>query len=126
MAIDKSSKFRGQGVIVEIEIPYRQENIRFQMNPVMQAYDPWVIRKSWKDGRYWGRRWQSDWDYDEYFDLKSDVDYVMGVDGKLINVEEQNQGSNKKENIQKSIQESQKKKSKRGTKKNRGENTTTE
>src|SRR4029078_11562873 len=76
---------------------------------VMQAYDPWVIRKSWKDGRYWGHRWQSDWDYDELFDLKPDVDYVMGADGKLINPEEQKQGGNKRDNLEKSIQESQKK-----------------
>ena len=105
LAIDKNAKFRGQGVIVEIEIPVGKK-IRFNES-VMQAYDPWVIRKSWKDGRYWGRRWQSDWDYDEYFDLKSDVDYVMDADGKLVNIEEQS--SHKKENLQKSIQESQKK-----------------
>jgi len=107
LAIDKSSKFRGQGVIVEIEIPAGKK-IRFDES-VMQAYDPWVIRKSWKDGRYWGHRWQSDWDYDEYFDLKPDVDYVMGADGKLINPEEQKQGGNKRDNLEKSIQESQKK-----------------
>lgn len=107
LAIDKSSKFRGQGLIVEIEIPVGKK-IRFDES-VTQAYDPWIIRKSWKGERSWGRRWQSDWDYDEYFDLRSDVDYVMGTDGKLINPEEQKNVGNKKEDIQKSIQESHKK-----------------
>ncbi|HEY1870428.1 MAG TPA: hypothetical protein VGG71_05180, partial [Chitinophagaceae bacterium] len=107
LAVDRQAKFRGQGVIVEIDIPVGKK-IRFDES-VMQAYDPWVIRRSWREGRYWGRRWQSDWDYDEYFDLKPDVDYVMGSDGKLLNSEEQSQTGDKKENLRKNIRESQKK-----------------
>ena len=107
LAIGRSSKFRGQGVIVDIAIPVGKK-IRFDES-VMQAYDPWVVRRSWREGRYWGRRWQSDWDYDEYFDLKPNIDYVMSADGKLLNPEEQIQSSDKKENLRKSIRESQKK-----------------
>ena len=85
--ISKDSKFRGQGVIVEIQIPVGKR-IRFDES-VFHAYNPWVVRKSWRERRYWGNRWQSDWDYDEFFDLKPNVDYVMGPDGKLINPAEQ-------------------------------------
>ena len=108
LAIDRSSKFRGQGVIVEIAIPVGKK-IRFDES-VLQAYNPWVVRRTWKEARFWNsHHWQSDWDYDDFFDLKPDVDYVMGTDGKLLNPEEQIQNGDKKENLRKSIQDRQKK-----------------
>ena len=83
LTIDKNSKFRGQGVIVEIEMPVGKR-INFDES-VLDSYNPWVVRRISKGGRYWGRRWQSDWDYDDFFNLQADVDYVMGKDGVLFN-----------------------------------------
>ena len=82
LMIDKNSKFRGQGVVVEIEMP-AGKRINFDAS-VIDAYNPWVVRRSAKAGRYWGRRWQSDWDYDDYFNLQADIDYMMGEDGVLF------------------------------------------
>jgi len=82
LMIDKNSKFRGQGVVVEIEMPAGKK-IKFDAS-VIDAYNPWVVRRSAKAGRYWGRRWQSDWDYDDYFNLQADIDYMMGEDGVLF------------------------------------------
>ena len=82
LTIDRSSKFRGQGVIVEIEMPAGKK-INFDES-VLESYNPWVVRKVAR-GQYWGRRWRSDWDYDDYFDLEANVDYVMGKDGVLVN-----------------------------------------
>jgi len=82
LTIDRDSKFRGQGVIVEIEMPTGKK-INFDES-VLDAYNPWVVRRSVKAGRYWSRRWQSDWDYDDFFNLQADVDYVMGEDGVLF------------------------------------------
>jgi phage shock protein PspC (stress-responsive transcriptional regulator) len=82
LSIDRDSKFRGQGVIVEIEMP-KGKKINFDES-VLDAYNPWVVRRSVKAGRYWSRRWQSDWDYDDYFNLQPDIDYVMGEDGVLF------------------------------------------
>jgi len=82
LTIDRDSKFRGQGVIVEIEMPTGKK-INFDES-VLDAYNPWVVRRSMKAGRYWNRRWQSDWDYDDFFNLQADVDYVMGEDGVLF------------------------------------------
>jgi phage shock protein PspC (stress-responsive transcriptional regulator) len=82
LSIDKNSKFRGQGVVVEIEMPAGKK-INFDES-VIDAYNPWVVRRSVKAGRYWGRRWQSDWDYDDFFNLQSDIDYTMGEDGVLF------------------------------------------
>ncbi|MFI5186224.1 MAG: PspC domain-containing protein [Chitinophagales bacterium] len=114
LAIEKSSKFRGQGVIVEIAIPAGKK-IKFDES-VLHAYNPWVVRRSWRERRYWGQHWQSDWDYDDFFDLKPDVDYTMGDDGKLLSQDEQQQNStdknyhyNKKEDLKKNIQEREKK-----------------
>jgi hypothetical protein len=112
LAITKSSKFRGQGVIVEITIPVGKK-IRFDES-VLEAYNPWVVRKSWRERSYWGHRWQSDWDYDDFFDLKPDVDYTMQADGKLLSPDEEQQKENeshnsKKEDLKKSIQEREKK-----------------
>jgi hypothetical protein len=82
LTIDRSSKFRGQGVIVEIEMPAGKK-INFDES-VLESYNPWVVRKVVR-GQYWGRRWRSDWDYDDYFGLEANVDYVMGKDGVLFN-----------------------------------------
>jgi hypothetical protein len=84
LSIHRNSKFRGQGVIMEIQVPIGKK-IRFDES-LIHAYNPWVVRRAGKDYRYWNRRYgyDNDWDYDNYFDWDADVDYVMGSDGKLI------------------------------------------
>lgn len=83
LSIDNTSKFRGQGVVVEIEMPPGKK-VSFDES-VLDAYNPWVVRRSARAGQYWNRRWQrSDWDFDDYFNLQPDVDYVMGNDGVLF------------------------------------------
>ncbi|HUQ65959.1 MAG TPA: PspC domain-containing protein [Flavitalea sp.] len=89
ITIDRASKFRGQGLILEIFIPVGKK-IKFDPS-LMQAYNPWVVRHSENSGynRYYGRRnYQFDWDYDSYFDWDANVDYVMTTDGKLVKPDE--------------------------------------
>jgi len=106
LSIDRNSKFRGQGVIVEISIPVGKK-IRFDAS-VMDTYNPWVVRRTWREGRR--RRWQSDWDYDDYFSLRSNVDYVMGDDGKLFDPNKPPKtNGDKKEDLRKSIQDRERK-----------------
>ncbi|MFL5786471.1 MAG: PspC domain-containing protein [Flavisolibacter sp.] len=87
LAIDRNSKFRGQGVIVEIQVP-EGKKIRFDES-IFDAYDEGVIRKF---DRNWNRGWRrynrnrSDWDYDEYFNWEANVDYIMQTDGELISI----------------------------------------
>jgi ToastRack found in some PspC/PspC transmembrane region len=83
LLIDKSSKFRGQGVIVEIEIPVGKK-IRFDES-VMYAYNDWVIRKT---GRTYHWHWQSDWDEDYSIHVKANTDYMMNDKGDLVNLSE--------------------------------------
>lgn len=84
LTVDRGSKFRGQGVIMEIQVPVGKK-IRFDES-LMHAYNPWVVRRSAREYRYWNHRYDynSDWNYDDYFDWDADVDYVMSTDGKLI------------------------------------------
>ncbi|MGZ3937236.1 MAG: PspC domain-containing protein [Flavisolibacter sp.] len=83
LRIDRNSKFRGQGVIVEIQVPVGKQ-IRFDQS-LADAYNPWVVRRASRENRYWRRNsYNIDWDYDDYFDWDENVDYVMGSDGRLI------------------------------------------
>lgn len=83
LSIDRNSKFRGQGVIMEIQIPVGKK-IRFDQS-LIHAYNPWVVRRADREYRNWRRNnYNMDWDDDDYFDWDADVDYVMGTDGKLI------------------------------------------
>jgi phage shock protein PspC (stress-responsive transcriptional regulator) len=85
LAIDRDSKFRGQGVITEIQVPVGKR-IRFDES-VTDAFDPWVIRRY---DREWMRNWRrynhytTDWDYDEGFDWNANEDYVMKENGDLV------------------------------------------
>jgi len=113
LTISRDSKFRGQGVLVELEVPAGKK-IRFNES-LISAYNPWVVRRIERGGRGWGRRWQSDWDYDEFVNWDPDVDYVMGADGKLIdpnkkqkktNSDEDNQNNNdERKNRKKELQD---------------------
>jgi phage shock protein PspC (stress-responsive transcriptional regulator) len=84
LSIYKGSKFRGQGVILEIQVPVGKK-IRFDES-LVNAYNPWVVRRSDKENRYWNRRYNHniDWDDDDYFDWDADIDYVMSAEGKLV------------------------------------------
>ncbi|NJO25683.1 MAG: ABC transporter permease [Bacteroidia bacterium] len=82
-AIDKESKFRGQHVVVEVQVPVGKK-IRFDRtvteklnNVEIQVND----RDDWRRNRY--RRGIHIRDYD--FKWSTDVDYVMGEDGILYN-----------------------------------------
>lgn len=87
LTINSSSKFRGQGVIVEIQVPVGKK-IRFD-ETLQDAYNPWVVRRSEREYRSWGRgRYRVDWDYDNYFNWDVNQDYVMTSDGKLKKPEE--------------------------------------
>jgi len=81
IAIDKDSKFRAQQVIVVIEVPVNKK-IRF--DETVNKLHALSIRTD-RD-RKW-HRYNGDFDinWDEYFDYETDVDYVMGKDGYLIN-----------------------------------------
>jgi len=83
LSIDRFSKFRGQGVIMEIQIPVGKK-IRFDES-LIHAYNPWVVRRADREYRRWGRdTYNMDWDDDDYFDWDADVDYIMTTEGKLI------------------------------------------
>lgn len=84
LTINSSSKFRGQGVIVQIEVPVGKQ-IRFDES-LEEAYNPWVVRSA-KESRGWGNtRYRYDWDFDDHFDWNANVDYVMDTDGRLTRV----------------------------------------
>ncbi len=84
LGIDKFSKFRGQGVIMEVHIPVGKQ-IRFNES-VRDAYNPWVVRSFRNRGGSWERRnrYEIDWNYDEYFRWSPDTDYTMTTEGKLV------------------------------------------
>ncbi|HEV7621176.1 MAG TPA: PspC domain-containing protein [Flavisolibacter sp.] len=86
VSVDKNSKFRGQGVIMEIQVPAGKE-VRFDES-IRYAFNANVIRLFDRDryGHYWGQRYnyRNEWDNDEYFDWDTNVDYIMTTDGKLL------------------------------------------
>lgn len=84
LAISKNAKFRGQGVILEIQVPVGKQ-IRFDQS-VEDTYNSWVVRKY--ERRYssnrWRRQYKVDWDMDDYFDWNVNTDYVMTKEGQLV------------------------------------------
>ena len=85
ITISRASKFRGQGVMLLLQVPVNQM-IRFDES-IVHAYNPWVIRKRDKDDyRRWNRRdrYNYDWEYSEYFEWDANKDYVMTADGNLV------------------------------------------
>jgi phage shock protein PspC (stress-responsive transcriptional regulator) len=98
LTINSSSKFRGQGVIVEVQVPVGKK-IRFDES-LENAYSPWIVRRSAREYRNWGGpRYRIDWDYDDYMNWEPNTDYVMAADGKLIDpdkVQEEQKNSSQK------------------------------
>ena len=98
LRIDSRSKFRGQGVIMEIQVPVGKR-IRFDES-LIDAYNPWVVRRASRESRYWHRNsYNIDWDYDDYFDWHANIDYVMTAEGKLADPNKQEK--NPKDTVQK-------------------------
>jgi len=89
LGIGRGSKFRGQGVIVEIQVPVGKK-INFDES-VSEAYNPWVVRKYNKSyrNRFWRNRYREDWDMDESFNWDANVDYTMSEKGNLVGPEKQ-------------------------------------
>jgi len=94
ISIDKESKFRAQQVIVVIEVPLNKK-IRF--DETVNKLHALTIRTD-RDKRW--HRYNGDFeiDWDEYFDYDTDVDYVMGKDGYLINLFKPEKKENTDEN----------------------------
>lgn len=83
LSIGKEQKFRGQKVLIEINVPVGKR-IRFDES-IKEKLQPVNIRVS--ERRRWERdEWDMDWDDDNYFDWKSDTDYIMTADGDLEEV----------------------------------------
>jgi hypothetical protein len=85
LSINSRNKFRGQGVIVEIQIPVGKR-IQFDRS-LRRSYNSWVVRDF--DDNYdrdYGRRYAAkhDWDNDWSFSFDPDVTYVMNAKGQLI------------------------------------------
>jgi phage shock protein PspC (stress-responsive transcriptional regulator) len=87
IVIDRFSKFRGQGVIIEIQVPVGKK-IRFDES-LVHAYNPWVVRRNFRNEHYWNGRgdYNIDWDNDYGFDWEENVDYVMTTEGKLVKLD---------------------------------------
>jgi hypothetical protein len=87
--ISGADKFRGQKVMVEIQIPVGKQ-IRFDES-VGEKLNPYDIRVAENDNRSsrrkWNRRnWEFDWDNNSFYDWNPDTDYYMTASGKLKEV----------------------------------------
>lgn len=97
LGIDRESKFRGQGVIMEIQIPVGKK-IRFDES-LIHAYNPWIVRRQDRNWRDWQRHnsYGADWDNDDNFDFDPNIDYTMTEDGKLLDFIKEKEEQYKKE-----------------------------
>ena len=86
LTINSASKFRGQGVIVEIQVPVGKK-VRFDES-LENAYSAWVVRRSVQYRNWGGPRYRIDWDNDEYLNWEVNQDYVMTSEGKLMKPDE--------------------------------------
>ncbi len=83
LRIDRTSKFRGQKVLVEVKVPVGKK-IKFDES-LVDTFEPWVVRyEETGSDRRWNRRYRVDWDWDESFSWTPGVDYVMTSEGTLI------------------------------------------
>jgi phage shock protein PspC (stress-responsive transcriptional regulator) len=84
LGIHRSSKFRGQGVMLVISVPVGKQ-INFDES-LRYAYNPWIVRKYSNYGSDWDRRnrYEMDWNYDEHLEWKPGVDYIMTTKGDLL------------------------------------------
>lgn len=87
--LSSSDKFRGQKVMVQIEVPTGKQ-IRFD-GSVSEKLNPYDVRIGEKETRTrrkpWNRReWDFEWDNNWYYDWSPDTDYYMTAEGKLKEV----------------------------------------
>jgi hypothetical protein len=81
--ISSHSKFRGQGVIIDIMVPVGKK-IQFDES-IIHAYNPWVVRKTERYKGWQARNsYEAEWDYDHSFDFDPDIEYIMTSDEKLV------------------------------------------
>lgn len=94
IAIDKKSKFRGQGVIVEVAVPAGKK-LRFDES-MDDRFDPFTVRIGDRDRRWKKYRNQrsAQWEFENWFDYKTGVDYVMKDDGNLVDPGNPNNSTN--------------------------------
>jgi hypothetical protein len=84
IGIGKNDKFRGQKVMVEIQVPVGRV-IRFDESIVHKLNDTHIRIEERRDGDITFRReWDGDWDGDSYFEWKANVDYTMTAEGTLV------------------------------------------
>jgi hypothetical protein len=81
LGIGKDAKFRGQKVLVEIQVPVGKrilfdESVEDKLNSIHVRIGE---RRKWRRNE-----WDSDWDDNYYFDWKSNTEYVMTDDDKLV------------------------------------------
>ncbi len=83
LAIDKASKFRGQRVLVEIQVPVGKKIIIDES--VETIYRPFNIRvnRVKTNGRNNRRNWDIDIESNDYFEWDSNKEYIMNADGQL-------------------------------------------
>jgi len=79
-AISKNSKFRGQMIELKIQVPVGKK-LRFDAT-VTDKLNPVEIKM--RDRRSTLRRGRIDIDYNDWFEYKTDVDYVMMENGTLV------------------------------------------
>lgn len=82
--IDKESKFRGQQAEVEIQVPAGKK-IRFDPT-IPEKLNPanFKIKRSYRHRTTINGRTVWNYDYEDgYFRFRTDIDYIMGIDGKL-------------------------------------------
>ena len=77
-AIDKESKFRFQRLMVTIKVPVGKK-IRFDES--VNWFHPFNI-STYQRNR-WNHYNDNDWDWGNYFDWETNVDYVMTPEGEL-------------------------------------------
>ena len=79
-AISKDSKYRGQMIEVKIQVPVGKK-LRFD-ETVTRKLNPVEIRMN--DSRSRLRRSRMDVDFDDWFEYRTNVDYVMTENGTLV------------------------------------------
>lgn len=81
LTVMKDDKFRFQRIIVNIKVPVGK---RIRFDESVDQLHPYNIRMYEK--RRWSRSdWDVDWDWDNYFEYETNVDYIMKADGELRN-----------------------------------------
>lgn len=80
-AVGKDQKFRGQRVVVEVQVPVGKM-IRFDETVTKLEFTNIRIaeRANWRN-----RNWEVEWDDDNFYDWEPGVDYVMSENGDLVN-----------------------------------------